>query len=146
MFGFFKNKKSNNPVSEAFIDLSIDQKMSIMNLLTLVAFCDKDQGNIETEVEFLNNYVSILGVNSSLCMKYYEEKGQKQMFDDLKILSRFQKELLTITSFELINCDGRPNETELTITPILFENIGVSDSEYVATIDKSQILIKHFNQ
>lgn len=146
MFGLFNKKQPSNPIVEAFRDLTLDQKMSIMNLLMTVAICDGDKGNQDIEMQFLNTYVEILGVNSSKCMRYRDEKGQEQMLEDLKPLSKEQKELLTIASFEMINCDGRPNETELNVTAALFEHIGVSDAEYVATIKKSQALLKHFNQ
>lgn len=146
MFGLFNKKQPSNPISEAFGDLTMNQKMSIMNLLMTVAICDGDQGNQDIETQFLNTYVGILGVNSSRCMRYRDETGQEQMLKDLKSLSKKQKELLTIASFEMINCDGRPNETELNVTAVLFEHIGVSDVEYVATIEKSQALLKHFNK
>lgn len=145
MFGLFKKKQqTNHPVAEAFGDLTNNQKMSIMNLLMTVAICDGDQGNQDVEMQFLNTYVDILNVNSSKCMKYRDETGQEQMLADLKLLSYKQKELLTIASYEMINCDGRPNETELNVTAALFEHIGVSDAEYVATIEKSQALLNHF--
>lgn len=51
---------------------------------------------------------------------------------------------MVVAAWEMITCDGRPNETELQVAGAIFEKLGISDEEFVATIQKTQALMKHF--
>ena len=145
MFNFFKKKPENNPISEIFSDLTTNQKMSVINLLLNIGVCDGEQGNQDMELQFLNNYVKILGVRSDSSMAYLENHGHEQIIEDLKSISKSQKEFLVVAAWEMITCDGRPNETELEFAGTIFNKIGVTDDQLVATIKKTTALMNHFN-
>lgn len=77
-------------------------------------------------------------------MAYLESYGHERIIDDLNSISKSQKEFLVVAAWEMITCDGRPNETELQVAGAIFEKLGISDEEFVATIQKTQALMKHF--
>lgn len=145
MFNLFK-KKEENPISQVFNDLTINQKMSVMNLLITVGVCDGEQGNVDKEMKYLNTYVEILDVRSDRSLAYLKSEGHQRMINDLKLLSESQKEFLVVAAFEMIICDGRPNETELTITGKIFEQFGIDEDKFIATIEKTQALMEHFSK
>ncbi len=74
MFNLFR-KKEFNLISEVFQDLTLNQKMSVLNLLTTVEVCDGVQGNMEKEMRYLNTYINILNVRSDRSMAYLKSQG-----------------------------------------------------------------------
>ncbi len=145
MFNLFKKKTENNPISELFIGLTLNQKMSVMNLLLTIGVCDGNEGNQEKEMEYLNTYVKILGVRSDNCMTYLQLEGHQRLISDLRTISQSQKEFLVVAAWEMITCDGRPNETELQVAGNIFEQIGISEQLFVETIEKTHALMKKFS-
>lgn len=130
-------------------DLSTNQKMSVINLLYLIAICDdeedtQEKGNEDKELQYLNTVARMLNIRADRCMAYYESFRYERVIHDLITLTKEQKEFLVLSAWEMINCDGSPNETEFQVTGAMFEKIGVSDEQVVATIEKSQILMKYF--
>ena len=145
MFNFLK-KKEENPVAAVFSGLSSNQKMSVMNLLLSIAVCDRAQGNDAKEMQYLNSYLKILDVRSDRCMAYLETGGQERIISDLKPLSLSQKEVLIVAAFEMITCDGSPNDTELGFAGDIFEKLGIDPDKFVETIHKTQVIMKKFKR
>lgn len=143
MFSFFK-KKSSNPISDVFAEVTTNQRYSIMNMLLSIAGCDEGYGNSDKELQYLNTYIDILNIRSRDSMAYLENFGHDRMLSDLNSLSPSIKEFLVIVTQELINCDARPNELEINYTLAVFDKIGISEEKYLATIEKTQALMKHF--
>lgn len=144
MFNLFNKKKEENPIGNVLENLTLNQKMSVANLLLSIGVCDREQGNERKEIEYLNSYVKILDVRSDKCLPYLELYGQERIVQDLKVLTKSQKELLVIASWEMIICDAKPNETELQFTVGIFDKIGINEDEFIAIIEKTQALMKHF--
>jgi len=144
MFNLFNKKKEENPISDAFIGLTLNQKMSIVNLLLTIGVSDGEQGNSEKELRYLNTYVNILNVRSDKSMQYLSAFGHQRIVDDLKNISSDQKDILIVAAWEMITCDGNPNEMELQVTTNLFEQIGVNEDRFIETIKKTQALMNHF--
>ena len=142
MFNPFNTKKEENPIVEAFSDLSTNQKMSLINFLLAVAVCDAPQGDQAKELNFLNTYAKMLKVRSDAAMTYLKTYGNERTTDDLKLLAQSQKDLLIVASWEMVCCDGKPNETETLFTTGLFEKIGVSSDYFADTLKKTIAIIK----
>ncbi len=137
-------EKGETPVSDIFSDLTTNQKMSVMNLLLTIGVCDGEQGDEDKELQYLNTIVRDLNVRADRSMAYLDSFGQERIIDDLESLSRNQKEFLVIMTWGMITCDGRPNETELQFASTIFEKLGVTEDQFVATIEKSLALMKKF--
>jgi uncharacterized tellurite resistance protein B-like protein len=144
MFNIFHRKKDENLISDVFKDLSVNQKMSVMNLLITISICDGDQGDQDKELQFLNTYIGILNVRQDKCMPYMNEYGHARMISDLKTISQEQKEFLVVAAWEMVICDGRPNETEMQVTANLFKQIGISEEKFVEIIEKTRALAQKF--
>jgi uncharacterized tellurite resistance protein B-like protein len=128
----------DNPVSKMFNNLTKNQKMSILNLLSVIAFSDGEGTNPDREMEELNSYINILDVHQGECQAYMNNYGLERMIQDLKSLSEKTHQFLVICAWDLIICDGRVNEDELTITVQLFDALGISEEKFMSTIKKSQ--------
>jgi uncharacterized tellurite resistance protein B-like protein len=140
MFNLSNKKKEENPIFDMFSDLSTNQKMSLMNLLLLIGFCDGEEDNKEKELQYLDTYFDILDICSDKSMAYLESHGYERIIEDLNSISKSQKEFLVVAAWEMIICEGRPNQTELEVARTIFEEIGVSDKQFDATIEKTQAM------
>lgn len=146
MFRFFRNDEGVNPIAALLGNLSENQKMSIVNLLLAVAVSDEGSGDEDKEMDFLNNYVNILGVRSAHCMDYLQKYGQDRIGFDLRNLNHQIKEFLVVATWDLINCDGRANDVELSMALTIFESMGIDENDFVSVIEKSQNVLGKFNQ
>lgn len=146
MFNLFKYQQGNNPISSIFKDLTINQRMSIMNLLSSIAFCDGLNENQDKVMDYLNTYFRILNVRYDNCMQYHKTSGFLKIFEDLRNISKEQKEFLVIIAWELMICDGRPGETEIQVTVNIFEKIGISQDNFMEIIKKTQAIMNHLNK
>lgn len=145
MFNFFKKEKETNPISMILNDLTLNQKKSVINLLLTIGVCDPDQSNPDLEIQYLNSYIDILDVRQDMCMQYLQEYGQSRIINDLKTISKNQKEFLVAASWDMIICDGQPNEIELQVTIDIFEQIGITEDNYIGIIQKTQAIAKQFS-
>ena len=134
----------NNPVSKIFNDLSKNQKMSVMNLLTSIAVSDGTGPNPDREIQELNSFVEALNVHNGECEIYFKNNGYERIIEDLKDLSEQKLEFLVVCAWDLIICDGKPTQEELLRAGQLFEAIGVSDKKFVSIVQKSQAFMKKF--
>lgn len=142
MTDYTNRNKIREVMLDAISSFTINQKMSFINLLMVIAVCDdevNDNPDDQSELRCINNYIDIVGVGYNNCQAYQERTGFNQIFTDLKLLPDNSKELLVIASYEVITSDGGPNITELDVANVLFEKIGVSDEEYINIIDKYSI-------
>lgn len=135
----------DNPISKMFINLTKNQKMSILNLLTAIAVSDGEGPNPEREMQELNSYIKILDVHQGECQAYFNNYGYEGIIQDLKNLSKNTHKFLVICVWDLIICDGSPNENELARTIQLFEAFGISEETFISTIKKSKAIMKKFS-
>ena len=63
----------DNPVSKMFNNLTKNQEMSILNLLSVIAFSDGEGTNPDREMEELNSYINILDVHQLLRKRRYHQ-------------------------------------------------------------------------
>ena len=126
-------------ISEGFKNLTTNQKMSVLNLLLSVARCDNEQGNQDKEIICLNVYRRILDVRGDKCIAYLESAGRQGLIKDLSQLSQSQQEFLLFVAFDIIACDGKPNETELIFTVSIFEELGLDEDRSLALIENAMM-------
>lgn len=143
MFNLFK-KKEENPIAEIYKNLTNNQKMSIINLLNAIAISDSGESIADIEEQFLNTFIDILQVRADNCMAYLNSGGGEKLFNDLKSLDQKQKEFLLVTVWDMIICDGRPNETELNFAMNAFEKIGISNVKFDEILRETMARAKFF--
>jgi len=143
MFNSSKNI-DKNPIKKMFSESTINQKMSALNLLFTIALSDAEYGDSEKKINYLNSYVRPLGLNASKSQDYLKEYGHDRMITDLNLLSQTQKEFLVAASYELMICDGRPNQDALKVTLMFFKLIGIDDLKYTSVVENGYALLKHY--
>lgn len=139
-------ENETNPISDVFKDLTNNQRMSVINMLQIIGVSDVGQGDSEKERVFLNSFIDVLKVPFSSCSSYFETQGFNKMLTDLQTLAMNEKELLAYISWEMIVCDGNPNETEVGLAVKIFSNLGISEEDFVKVIEKNRAIIKLFNK
>jgi hypothetical protein len=142
MFDFLK-KKTTDPIAQLFANLTNKQRMSIMNFLSTIIICDKEQGDFDKELIFLNKYSSILDVDRNKSMEYLSE-GLPKMINDLNTLSQSLKDFLVIIGFEAILCDGKANNTELEYILGILQGIGFKQNDVEKVLDNAKVLESYF--
>lgn len=134
------NKKDYNPNENVLGNLTANQKMSVINLLGLIATSDGTLN--KKEIEYLNT--CSLGYSFEKCASYLDAEGTENMFNDLNHLTSFQKDYLIITGFELIYCDGKANEKEMNIFGSAFEKLGYTEDAIIGVIQKATLFSNKF--
>ncbi|BBE17853.1 hypothetical protein AQPE_2012 [Aquipluma nitroreducens] len=145
MFKLFK-KKEPNPISNEWSNLTINQRMSVLNLIFSISIGDNGLEDSNKRVSILNTYIGLLGVRSDQCMAYFTSEGYTKMVSDLIPLSQKQKEFLIIAAYEMITRNGKAKDTELIMTGNIFEQIGIDAERFMATIEKAVALTNYFSK
>lgn len=139
--------KGTKQLQDAFKDLTLNQRMSVMNLLMFLSSCDSPNGESnQKELQFLNYYTSVFGVKGNECLQYLQKTGKGQMIEDLGNLTYFQKDMLVVISHDLLACDGAINETEGFYTVTYFEQFGIDENAYMDVVEKSISIVNTFSQ
>ena len=146
MFGFKKKKEVVYPINMPLGNLSVNQRMSVLNFLNFLAISD---GALKpNEVRFLNDIQVSLNVSLGACKEYLDLYGIDRMQLDLKNLRNLEqstKDYLLFTAWELINCDGNRTNEEMTFLIELSENMGYEDAhKAIAAIQKMILFVKQF--
>lgn len=135
MFNLFKKKQEPQPAAGLLNDLTKNQRLSVMNLLCLIAFGD-DEGS-KSEFAILRKYFDQLGVEQEDSIAYINETGYETMISDLNKLSREQKEFLVLVSNNLMASDGEVNQEEVAAVAGYFGDLGIEMDEYVSIVEAS---------
>lgn len=127
-----------------FQNLTNNQRKSIVNFHTTISLSDGPINNQEGGI--LSKLCDLCGVLVNDCVEYFVyEGGQEQLLKDLKTISGSEKDILIVSIWGLIICDGKPNERELSVTYFLFEKIGITEDRFLKVIEKNRQVRNYFN-
>jgi hypothetical protein len=112
-------------------NLTDEQKISVISFLMNIADCDGDQGNERMEMQFIFSYMDRFNLS-------VDELNQSmdQYINNLKQLTKSQKESLVCIAYLTIISDGNANETELITLGRIFAEIGISEERIVEIIEE----------
>ena len=145
MFNLFKKKKEETkkvdetPISEVFSDLSVNQRMSVINLLLTMFFIDGEPSHPDKGMQYVNNYIKMLGVRYGDCNNYLK---LERTATDLKPITINQKEFVFIALWEIMTINGRPTQNALEFFTQLFEVLGITDEKYIYEFSEKLRLMK----
>lgn len=135
MFNLFKKKQEPQLSATLLSDLTHKQRMSVMNLLCLVAFGDEE--GTKQEYAILRKYFDQLGVEQDDSIAYIQEQGYETMIGDLNQLSREQKHWLVLVTNHIMASDGEVNQEEVAAVAGYFGDLGIEMDEYVSIVEAS---------
>jgi len=74
MFNLFKKQQSypENQLANNFKSLTLNQRMSIVNLLLCSGPCDESKGDIDKKMNYLNSFIASLDLHCQQSMTYLE--------------------------------------------------------------------------
>lgn len=141
MFNLFGKQPANTDTNTAAFQNSFDrqQKAAIISILIIVATCDgalnqKEEANIESSA-------ALLGASlSDPYLKQLPTQGRQNLINILNTLNKGQKEWVLIAIYELVHCDGKPDQMETNYAAGIARDLGFSENQYLALIDKTSHL------
>lgn len=145
MFNLFKKKKEEtkkneeNPISEVFSDLTVNQKMSVINLLLTMFFIDGEPSHPDKGMQYVNTYIKMLGVRYGDCNAYLK---LERTATDLRPIAIDQKEFVFIALWEIMTINGRPSQNALKFFTQLFKVLGITDEKYIYEFGEKLRLMK----
>lgn len=142
MFSFRKKPREDHPITVMFSDTSINQRMSVINLLAIISFANGEDQS-QAKLKILNSYIGFLIVRGDKCDEYLQRSGIEKMLSDVNALSKNQKEFLVLSAHDIINCSRYPSEKEIITAGQLFEQIGIDENQFVYICDKANAIAKH---
>ena len=145
MFSFFKKQPVGppaNPLLNTFADTSIEQKQSVTNLLLCICTSEGIAMN-DAEFELLSMTSVALGVDAEKGMKYLNQYKITRLVSDLKRLADFQKEALISFADNMLSLAPAHSVKRLPMVVALFEQIGISEERYLATVTRNRASYKY---
>ena len=145
MFKLFK-KKEQISITNEWSDLTMKQKMSVLNLLFIISIGDNGSEDGNKRLSILNAYIGLLGVRRNNCMAYFESDGYTMMIRDLNSLSQKHKDFLIIAAYEMMTRNGKAKENEISMTSNIFEQLGIDMEKFMATVEKAITLTRYLSE
>jgi hypothetical protein len=142
LFGSKRKAIKDDYVSKLFESLSTKQKMSILNLYFMIGIGDGETENIGNKIIFLNAYIDSLGVKMNDSQAFLEKYGIDGIIENLNPLTPHQKNSLIVGSYEMLTCNGKPDEKQLVFTIKFFSKIGITEEKYTETINQILLMEK----
>jgi uncharacterized tellurite resistance protein B-like protein len=126
-----------------FETLSKNQRLSIINFHVAVGLSD---GKINSQEEdILEKLLNLCGVHINECMEYFEHEGKnEQLVLDLVSLQAFMKKIIVVSIWDLIICDGKPNENELSVAFTILNKLGINENRFYEIIEDKEKIMRHF--
>ncbi|WP_159950899.1 hypothetical protein [Polaribacter septentrionalilitoris] len=138
------NKEENKMKPIIFKNLTINQRKSIVNFHNLVGLSDGEVNYQEAEI--ITKLCHLCKVSLEECMEYFDyEGGMEKLIKNLSTISNSEKDILNLSIWNLIICDGKPNEKELSITYSVLKNIGINENAFLESIEKGLKVQNDFN-
>lgn len=139
MFDFLK-KQNSNPFADNLLSLNYNQRESIVSLFIILAGSDQHltKGLNKKELAFIDKYVEIFKLENQFTI--LEEYGIDVVLEYLNTLNLNQRESLIILVWELLDSDGKPNDSEILDMNKTLNQIGISTQQIVKTLKDNKYL------
>lgn len=111
---------------KAFIDLTRNQKLAILNFLSAVAACDVQKTISPDELAFINLYYKEFGVTGDQYLAYISTGGTDRSIAEMKSLNKNCIQYVLYATTALCECDGDMNDFELNELTFWLDAIGLS--------------------
>jgi uncharacterized tellurite resistance protein B-like protein len=127
MFSLFNKKR--HPASELYDHYSEDEKLTILAVLFLAGTCDNKlvtRSRMDTELEFLNEVVTIFEVKAKSSQQLLTSVGPDNLLIRLKSYEKSKIDLVLVMIMEMLQCDGPLNEEEVNFIIAVLDRLDIS--------------------
>ncbi|MCR5454472.1 MAG: hypothetical protein K6F33_05745, partial [Bacteroidales bacterium] len=130
-------------LSAMYKDLTVGQKMSIANLMYMIASAGGNSEEKILKTTAFSHPFLLMNINWHECKKQYEQYGKNKIFNDLSIVSR------SVLDMVVFDCSGLMIQLNIppNINPAMeatffesFEKLGYSESMIKNVIEKAMML------
>lgn len=124
---------------------SLGEKLTIINLLLLAGICDHDGNNpnfskLEKELHFLNCYVELFDVSAKDADCHIKEIGLEGLLHKFKEMNDSKIENTILLILNMMNADGKINESEITFLEQLLRQVDVSIDSLGLRFHKNEMM------
>ena len=114
-----------------FIDITRNQKLAIINFLSVIAVSDARKRNGKIQQAYISFFYKEFGVTGDQYLAYISIGGREQTIADLKALSKSNMQDLVYATTELFICDdGNASDEELMALSNWLDDIGMTIEEW----------------
>ena len=117
--------------SYGFEDLTRNQKLAIIDFLSVIAVSDPIKRNRDIQKAYISFYYKEFGVTGDQYLAYISIGGRKQTIEDLKSLTKSNIQDLVYTTTEMFICDdSNASDDELMALSRWLNEIGMTIEEW----------------
>lgn len=125
-----------DPFLEEFLEVTVDQKMAIVGILTLIGFSDNTVKLSKPEIKYLKKCAKYLQIDFEDSMALLNSSGTEILIQVLNSLNEHQKLYLVFPVIDFIRTDGPPYDIEIQFSANLFDMIGVEENLFTDLVEK----------
>ena len=117
--------------SYAFEDLTRNQKLAIINFLSVIGVSDPIKRKSKVQQAYISFYYMEFGVTGDQYLAYISIGGREQTIADLKSLTKIQMQDLVYATTEMFICeDQNTTDVELMALSNWLDDIGMTIDEW----------------
>ena len=88
-------------------DLTINQKLAVINFMSVIAVSDKKKGDSPIRKAYISFYYKEFGITGDQYLAYISIGGREQTIEDLKSLTKSNIQDLVYMTTEMFICDNK---------------------------------------
>ena len=134
-----KKKADYELMMVAFEDLTRNQKLAVINFLSVIAASNEKSKISKIQRSFISQYYKEFGITGDQFLTYISIDGRKRTIADLKSLTKSNFQDLVFTTTELCVCDGELSEDEFSALMKWLDDLGMSADEWNDYLENPQI-------
>jgi hypothetical protein len=112
-------------------DLTINQKLAVLNFMSVIAVSDHKKGDSLIRKAYISFYYKEFGVTGDQYLAYISIGGREQTIEDLKSLTKSNIQDLVYMTTEMFICDNKnASDEELIALSNWLTDIGMTIEEW----------------
>src|ERR1035437_3098977 len=112
-------------------DLTINQKLAVINFMSVIAVSDTKKGDSPIRKAYISFYYKEFGITGDQFLAYISIGGREQTIEDLKSLTKSNMQDLVYMTTEMFICDNKnASDEELISLSNWLTDIGMTIEEW----------------
>jgi hypothetical protein len=112
-------------------DLTINQKLAVINFLSVIAVSDVEKRDSDIRKAYISFYYKEFGITGDQYLAYISIGGREQTIEDLKSLTKSNMQDLVYITTEMFICDNKnASDEELIALSHWLDGMGMTIEEW----------------